>query len=114
MVTLALRADEKTSMREDAGLNARQRMAKDARDLRNLFGRECNETAPKSINHAKPYGQLAGKGSWEGHKKAATDIKSGLTQDILEFDQRGCNKHYKIPASIRRIASLEIPSSPDR
>ncbi|MFY1033183.1 RHS repeat-associated core domain-containing protein [Pseudomonas asiatica] len=80
-------------------------MREDKHDLY-IFAREKNQ--------AKPYGQLAGKGSWEGHRKAATDIKTGLTQDILEFDQRGCNKHYKIPASIRRLSTLEIPSSPER
>ncbi|MBK5000259.1 RHS repeat-associated core domain-containing protein [Pseudomonas sp. S31] len=71
-----------------------------------IFAREMDE--------AKSHGQLAGKGSWAGHEKAATDLQSGLKKNILEFDKQGCNKHYKIPASIRNIATLEIPSSPAR
>ncbi len=41
------------SMREDAGLTARQRLAKDVRDVRSHFGRKYNNGAQEMIDYAK-------------------------------------------------------------
>ena len=43
----------KGTMRTDSALNARQRLAKDARDLRKLFGTKCNKAIRKAIDYAK-------------------------------------------------------------
>uniref|UniRef100_UPI0030D92CD2 RHS repeat-associated core domain-containing protein n=1 Tax=Pseudomonas sp. RL_105y_Pfl2_101 TaxID=3088708 RepID=UPI0030D92CD2 len=77
-------------------------------DKYNLYG-----FAP-TMDKARSYGALAGKGSWEGHVKAANDLKAGLNNDIRNFNEGGCNKHYKIPSSASRAASLAIPTRPTR
>jgi RHS repeat-associated protein len=58
------------------------------------------------------HGALAGKGSWDGHVKAANDLKVGLNKDLKNFDKDRCDKHYSIPNSVSQVAAMAIPTKP--
>lgn len=64
------------------------------------------------MSDARNYGNLKGKGSYEGHIRAAKQLRDGLQSDIRDFDEGGCNQHYTIPNSIRTIAKSDIPTKP--
>jgi hypothetical protein len=68
----------------------------------------------RTTAQARQHGQLAGKGSWERHQIAANNLKAGLQNDIREFDERECNKYYRIPYAVRSTAIISIPSKPGR
>lgn len=62
----------------------------------------------------RDYGALAGKGTYEGHVRAAQQLQSGLRQNIRDFEDGGCSSFYAIPQRIRTIAfDTDIPTAPE-
>lgn len=58
-------------------------------------------------------GPLKNKGSWLGHMQAATDLKKGLKENIIDYEYGGCNVTYKkLPSVFKRISNLKIPQRP--
>ncbi|WP_230684593.1 RHS repeat-associated core domain-containing protein [Burkholderia cepacia] len=69
--------------------------------------------APK-MGDKRDYGALAGKGTYEGHVKAAQQLQSGLRQNIKDFDEGGCSNFYTIPQKVRTVAfDADIPTAPE-
>ncbi len=59
------------------------------------------------------FGNLAGMGTWDGHVKAAKDLKRGLKFDIDDYKASGCNSKYKkLPGKYTRVAEMSIPNKP--
>ncbi|QDQ27031.1 hypothetical protein FNU76_12035 [Chitinimonas arctica] len=66
----------------------------------------------KNLADKRTVGPLAGMGTYQGHIEQATQLQKGLRDDIQLFETSGCNKHYKIPLSVRRVADMAIPQKP--
>ncbi|WP_241026402.1 RHS repeat-associated core domain-containing protein [Burkholderia sp. Se-20378] len=69
--------------------------------------------APK-MDDKRDYGALAGKGTYEGHVRAAQQLQSGLRQNIKDYDEGGCSEFFPLPRKVRAVAfDADIPTAPE-